>query len=259
MTSILLGVDGTGELDDAAYAHSMRHSFVNYIVRHSPAKLKRYTRGPAFDGTDMGLIISHAYTFVHLAKVANPAARILLTGYSRGGAAVVGVAARLAEDSVPVDAMLLFDPVNRSVSSETDEVTTNVRRLYQAWRMTNTYSRASFNNCAREWFPPTEGVRKYFWATHGGMGGVPWKAPPGVPENALVSEGSSELTLMDATYDYAGVRWRANDGDRRTQDEFLRDRRAVGDHSLVTYRQDADGARAVWQWAEPILRKEGFL
>jgi hypothetical protein len=66
--TILLGIDGTGELSDAVYEREMHNSFVNYIVRQSPAKWKKYIRGPGFDGLDMGMVVGEAYSFVHLHK-----------------------------------------------------------------------------------------------------------------------------------------------------------------------------------------------
>ena len=59
-------------------------------------------RGPAFDGLDMSVIIHAGYEFVHLCKAVQPNAKVLLTGYSRGGAGVIGVAARLGKDNVSV-------------------------------------------------------------------------------------------------------------------------------------------------------------
>jgi hypothetical protein len=87
MKAILLGIDGTGPLPNMAYRAEMRNSFVSHIVRKTPATIKRYTRGPAFDGLDMAMIVASAYQFVHLSCAANPDAPILLTGYSRGGRA----------------------------------------------------------------------------------------------------------------------------------------------------------------------------
>lgn len=112
--TILLGIDGTGEMLDSDYANSMKNSFVNYILKHSGAPMKRYIRGPGTDGLDMVALIAKGYEFVHLHRFMHPNARVLLVGYSRGGAGVVGVAKRLKSDDVPVDGMVLFDPVNRS-------------------------------------------------------------------------------------------------------------------------------------------------
>jgi hypothetical protein len=257
--AILLGIDGTGELDDHAYGLEMHNSFVSYIVRHSAAHSKTYMRGPAYDGLDMGMVIGTGYEFVHLHKVAHPNARVLLTGYSRGAAGVIGVAARLAKDGVRVDGMVLFDPVDRSPTCDTDEISTNVLQAYQLRRMADTFSRVSFNNCGHIWRSPTHCEVVRVWATHGGMGGVPWHARHGERPNDFVSEGQSEINLIHATYDVARVRWIPEPDDHRTQIEFLTERYAVGNHTHVTFHQDLIGAQLVWQHARPQLIKMGFL
>ena len=118
MQAILLGIDGTGPLPAQEYEREMRNSFVKYIVRNSPATMKRYERGPAMDGFDMAVIAGKAYQFVHLNLAAHPKAPVFLTGYSRGGAGVIAVAQRLAQDGVKVSAMMLFDAVDRAIGGK---------------------------------------------------------------------------------------------------------------------------------------------
>lgn len=260
MDAILLGIDGTGELSDEDYERSFRNSFVSYIHRHTPAKIKHYMRGPAFEGLDMFAISRKGYEFVHLNRIVHPKARVLLVGYSRGAAGVVEVAKFLARDGVTVDAMMLFDPVDRSPTSDADEVPRNVRELCIARRMYDTFSRASFNNCANIWHkPPTNCLKKHFWATHGGLGGVPWKPEPGQSEYDYVSEGLSEIALMRAVYGVAGISWVPEPGDKRTQDEFLLQRELAGNQTRVTFHDDMEGAREVWHWCEPWLRENSLI
>jgi hypothetical protein len=76
LEAILLGIDGTGPLSDGAYHKEMHDSFVRYIVRNSPAKVKRYERGPAIDGLDMAVIAANGYEYVHLNLVSNPKAPV---------------------------------------------------------------------------------------------------------------------------------------------------------------------------------------
>lgn len=64
MEAILLGIDGTGDLWSSTYHASMRNSFVSYICRRSPVRLKKYVRGPYLDGLDMTVIVDNAYAFV---------------------------------------------------------------------------------------------------------------------------------------------------------------------------------------------------
>ena len=101
-------------------------------------------------------------------------------------------------------------------------------------------------------------MKDWFWATHGGMGGVPWHARNGL-KGAYVNEGLDELALTHATYDLAGIRWVPRPGERRTQKQFLHDRYEWGVNTHVTYEQDMEGARDVWRWAEHGLHAMGFL
>jgi hypothetical protein len=207
----------------------------------------------------MSMITGLGYEFVHLEKHVHPDAPVLLTGYSRGAAAVIGIAARLAKDGVKIPAMMLFDPVDRSPTSDAEEIPNNVLVVHQARRIQNTFSRVSFNNCANVWHAPTKCDIYHVWATHGGMGGVPWKPKFGETDADFVSEGNSELVLMHATYEFASIPWRPEPGERRSEFAFLADRYVEGNHTRVTYQQDAEGARRVWHWAAPKLRDTGFL
>lgn len=224
MSTIVVGIDGTGPMGTAEYDRQMRNSFVHYIVRHTPARHKRYLRGPGWDGLDMAMIAGEAYQFVHLTKAAHPDATVLLTGYSRGGSGVIDVARRLQRDGVTVQGMVLFDPVDRSVTSSGGVVPNNVLRLSQVRRDPASFSRFSFSNCADHWHHPTRCDRKHFFGTHGAMGGVPWHPAPGASRSGYISEGFPEPTP-----------------------------------TLVTYDRDARAAGEVWAWIRPRLRSMGFL
>ena len=143
MDDILLCIDGTGPVLDDSYYAAMHNSFVSYIYRRSSARSKQYLRGPGFDGSDMSILVRNGYEFVHLNRFVKPDSRVLLAGYSRGGAAVVAIAARLKRDGVPVHGMMLFDPVDRSPLLDTNEIPTNVELAYKALRDPSTFSRVS--------------------------------------------------------------------------------------------------------------------
>jgi hypothetical protein len=192
MEAILLGIDGTGVLSNTSYRDDMHNSFVSYIVRRSPATLKRYTRGPAWEGLDMSIIVSNAYSFVHLGLAANPKARIFLAGYSRGGAGVIGVAQLLAKQGAKVNGMVLFDPVDRALGVGAADIPTNVEHVVYARRDPTGASRISFGNCGTRWHAPTRCAMRYFYGTHGSIGGVPWKAPPEKRSSDLINEGIVE-------------------------------------------------------------------
>lgn len=223
MEAILLGIDGTGPLTDGAYYAGMRNSFVSYIVRHSPARVKRYTRGPAFDGVDMGVMVAEGYAHVHLNLVAHPKAPVLLTGYSRGAAGVIGVAQRLAADGVRVKAMVLFDAVDRSFTIDTTEIPTNVDHVVYAQRDPHSGSRGSFSNCGTVWHSPTKVDLKRFMGTHGAMGGVPWPVPQGGKNTDMVRESFPD-----------GI-------------------------TKISFAQDKIAATQIWAWVKPRLDKFGFF
>jgi hypothetical protein len=222
--AILLGIDGTGTLSNSAYRSDMRHSFVSYIVRSSPARARKYLRGPALDGFDMAMIVANGYEFVHLNVLVQPKSPILLAGYSRGGAGVVAVAARLAQDDVKVSAMVLFDAVDRAIGIDSTEIPTNVEHVVYARRDPYAFTRQSFGNCATRWHAPTRCEMKYFRGTHGALGGVPAHALPGGQSSAFVSEGFPEATP-----------------------------------TLITYAQDSYAAKSVWEWVKPRLRGYGYF
>jgi hypothetical protein len=158
--TIVLGIDGTGPMFAESYRQAMRMSFVRYILVHTPTHNRLYLHGPGLDGFDMPTISSEGYSFVHLCKSAEPDARVLLTGYSRGASAVVDVAVRLAKDNVLVDGMMLFDAVDRSpfpsVLFSGYEIPNNVLRVVHATRDAHSFSRASFGNSATKWHAPTK-------------------------------------------------------------------------------------------------------
>ena len=221
--TILLGVDGTGAIADGEYRRDMRNSFVSYILRESPVprSRKHYRRGPGFDGLDMAWIVNATYQFVHLNLAARPRSPVLLTGYSRGGAAVIGVAQRLQRDRVNVAGMILFDAVDRAVGVDTAEIPNNVQTVFHVRRSWGSFSRHSFGNCGTRHRRPTVYTEHEFNGTHGAMGGVHWR---GGRPNEYVNEGFPEATP-----------------------------------TLITYAQDLQAARSVWRWVEPHLNALGFL
>jgi hypothetical protein len=223
MTTILLGIDGTGPFLDKEYFADLNASFVAYILRHSKAKLKKYIRGPWAEGFDMASIVTTGYTFVHLTRAANKGARILLTGYSRGGSGVIGVAQRLKTQGVKVHGMILFDAVDRAVGVDTAVIPSNVERVVYARRDPSGNSRISFGNCGTVWRPPTKCELRMFRGTHGAIGGCHWKCPPGKKPTDLIEE----------PFEWAGTK--------------------------VSYQQDLAAAKAVWTWVKPRVSALGLL
>jgi hypothetical protein len=172
----------------------------------------------------MRILIGEGYEFVHLHRLTHPQAPVFLTGYSRGGAGVVAVAARLAKDNVKVTGMVLFDAVDRALGATADEIPTNVERVVYARRDVNAFTRGTFGNCATRWHAPTRFDMKVFRGTHGALGGVPALPERGILKNQFISEGFPEATP-----------------------------------TLITYDQDKLAARAVWTWVGPRLQALGFF
>jgi hypothetical protein len=223
MDTILLGIDGTGPLTDKSYYQQMHTSFVRFIVGQSGARAKRYERGPAADGFDMAAIVAKGYEFVHLNLVPRPKAAVLLAGYSRGGAGVIAIAARLAKDKVNVRSLVLFDAVDRAVGIDASDISRNVEHVVYARRDPNAFTRRTFGNCGTRWHAPTKCEMHYFRGTHGALGGCPSPVPPGASRSDFISEGFPEASP-----------------------------------TLITYEQDARAAHEVWTWVSARLRRYGY-
>jgi hypothetical protein len=202
----------------------MHNSFVSYIVRHFPGQNKRYIRGPGMDGFDMASIVSTGYSYLHLWLAGRKDYAIYLTGYSRGGSGVIGVAQRLNDVNVKVKSMMLFDAVDRALGVSTSEIPNNVERVVHARRDPHLFSRDSFGNCGTRWSAPTKVEMKFFAGTHGAVGGVPDPVPHGKRSSDFVKEFGE---LIPST--------------------------------VLTYQQDHAAAKTVWAWAQPRLWRDGFF
>jgi hypothetical protein len=152
----------------------------------------------------------------------------LLAGYSRGAAGVVDVALRLKRDRIAVDAMLLFDAVDRTplprFMFSGYDIPNNVVRVVHAIRDSHSFSRASFGHAATRWHAPTVYEAKTFWATHGALGGVPFPARGRETGNSFIDEGFPERVP-----------------------------------TLVTHVDDHLGSASIWAWVAPKLQALGFL
>jgi len=108
---------------------------------------------------------------------------IFLVGYSRGGAAVIEVAQWLKADNIPVECLVLFDPVDRTggvgLPWRDTPIADTVKQMIYVQRNPASKSRESFGNCGTERESESKTKRSYqmFLGTHGAMGGVPWTEP----------------------------------------------------------------------------------
>jgi hypothetical protein len=193
MHRLLAVIDGTGEFNDVAYTHAMRHSFCRQIYDshafdHSS---KFYLRGPSGDGFSTrhrSDALTHWLRGTHARSRVSP---IYLAGYSRGAWAVTMAAETLKTQGVHVEAMFLFDPVRMQGYHGGQVVPTNVGRVYIARRwydnpVMDKYDwtssiTAGSNNPVRKWWGVTSlnthripGDEKRFLGSHGALGGVGW-------------------------------------------------------------------------------------
>ena len=243
----MLAIDGTGPFSDTEYLRKMRNSFVSYIYRRSPAGRKMYLRGPWADGLDMGIIVNRGFTFVNLNRVERLREEpVLLVGYSRGGAGVISVSHRLQERGIPVNSLMLFDAVDRSLLSntETDSIPSNVARTIHVRRSPSSLSRRSFSNCGINHASVTQYEQEYFLGTHGALGGVPWRRAPLSDDTLDQFQRADMLERLIMLRESAAP---INEG----FPEFHPTR--------ITYEQDRRTAREIWRWVEPRLVEMGFL
>jgi hypothetical protein len=120
---------------------------------------------------------------------------VFLAGYSRGGAAVIEVAKWLKAENVPVECLLLLDPVDRTPQMglpwQNTPIVDTVKKVIYAQRSIWAHSRESFGNCGKIRQGPSK-TDKFdtFFATHGGIGGVPWSVPKG---GGFINEGPPDF------------------------------------------------------------------
>ena len=245
---ILVGIDGTGDdwlgSNDPSrnkhYDDEFANSFVKRIcARHSANTI--YFRGPGFLPANNGLLeaVWKGRDFILSKRRAGVNEPILLTGYSRGAAGVIVIAQMLGfpQNKIDVEAMLLFDCVDRDLRIDADIIPANVGYVLHVKRSVASHSRVSFGHSGTRPFPgsKTDYQQKEFNCTHGAMGGTPW-----LP--VTVSSGHSLIRAKLTDYISEGP------------GAF-----AVPEQpTYVTYEQDARGAEQVQSFIKPFMRDHGF-
>jgi len=227
-TIIIAGVDGTGCDSDSQYAIDMANSYVNNVVRRVKSRGGRgdYHRGPTLLGNETGPLGAWACNVVRNQLNNVSEAKVVLTGYSRGGAAAITAAQLLGLRGIAVDVLALFDAVDRSVTAVAGTVPPNVKKVFHARRSLRAASRVYFGNCGTSSIPfLTSYAEEFFLCTHGGVGGTPWWNSP---------SRSATARLSDLIYE-------------------------DGIPTAVTYQQDLAGAATVWTWMAPKLVAEGVI
>ncbi len=223
---IIVGIDGTGggmkpgEERDTRYDNDFRESFVNRICRR--AGTRQYNRGPVLLGGGLNEAVSSGFGFIRAQKRINSGAPVLLTGYSRGGLGVISIAKRLLFFGIRVEAMLLFDAVDRYLFEDGMFIPPNVKNVLHLRRHRRARSRESFSNTGLFHTPFVTNYDSHFFVcTHGGMGGTPWR-DNSKAGNEIIDEGG------------------------------------VDGRTTITYDEDARVSETVWQYAQPFINTHGF-
>ncbi|HKX29410.1 MAG TPA: hypothetical protein VJ302_17070 [Blastocatellia bacterium] len=241
MPPIIVGIDGTSE--DAFgsntvsrnnnYDEVFANSFVRRICGTEPNTM--YLRGPGYLPFNNGLLdaIHTGRDFILRKRLAGVNEPILLTGYSRGAAGAIVIARMLGfpQHKIAVEALLLFDCVNKDMRIDSDLIPDNVGYVLHVMRSDAANSRKSFGHSGTRPFPGSRTVYprpKEFTCTHAGMGGVPWPLKPGDLPSHFISEGKSA---------YGGL---------------------PEERTYVTYLQDAIGAEEVQSYIKTFMREHGF-
>lgn len=240
---IFFGVDGTGPDDNKTYKTDFANSHVRRLWKEWHTPYAAYLRGPRWHGngtptkTKQGVewVTQQWETLTKLADKSTPLSkkpvRIFLSGYSRGGAAVIELGYELNKKGIPVHCMMLFDAVDRSPLENVDTISANVKMVYHAMRDPAAGSREIFGNCGKQ--HPAKGIPviEKFFCTHGGVGGCPWE------ENGK-SGKIEELSMKAKIGAVAAVGKPAAD---------------AMDFTNVTVAQDKAGAVASWNWMQKKL------
>lgn len=185
--NIFLGIDGTDNLDTTADPIGCMP--LEAIGSKKSGHVKRmmnlgFGRAKYFPGTTDSIsgksssdIIESALAWIKQAygEGKDPGRRLFLSGFSRGGAAIIVIAHKLAKLGIPVQEMFIFDAVDRSFwmdNSLTQSIPKNVVRAFHAIRDPRAGSRRSFGNCGMQSAHGNLQTAPFF-TTHGGVGGWP--------------------------------------------------------------------------------------
>jgi pimeloyl-ACP methyl ester carboxylesterase len=208
-------IDGTGPWSDQEYARAMQHSFCRQLADQLGAHA-RYERGPSGEGYRIRERAQRAADHLLAQHRQYPKAPLALAGYSRGGSAAVMAAAMLKAAGCRVDLLLLFDPVARHLSGDSDCIPGSVRQAWVARRRIGApemdrydfslLGDAAGHNPVRNWFGTTATTHEQgvdlqdatFLGSHGALGGVGW---PHVREDPLCQQHVAEffnLALLQA-------------------------------------------------------------
>jgi LysM domain len=220
---IFAGIDGTSsetgtENMPGGYQQTFLNSFVNRLQRNEVVRFADtwYLRGPYTSGLDTADRAKRCYDWVSEQWKTGKAKAIFLGGYSRGAAAVLEVSKWLKErDNIPVECLIMFDAVDRT-NTIGDPTWTNTKipstvglAIHPMRNIKTTLSRLSFGwtGTYRE-SSATAYFENLFFATHGGLGGVPWSKAThpifGTPTPTIWEFGEVSATFVTPGRDMSG-------------------------------------------------------
>lgn len=193
---IISGIDGTGDYNDIEYKKHFKESYVKKLTSNvEKLNIGIYRRGPSTEGYSTarrGADAANEIAGIAAATAAlDKKCGIFLTGFSRGGASVIHAAQLLGERKIGVDALFLFDAVDRAIGVDSAIIPPTVKTVYHALRSKDTDSRTLFSNTGTRYYKEkTKYVHKWFHCTHGAIGGTPW-THAGVDKAIYETSGTS--------------------------------------------------------------------
>ncbi len=244
---MFIGVDGTGAKDDTEYRQHMegdggwRKSFVKRIY-YETREQKAYFRGPTWHGFEVPGIVRGVVRQILIYHRTGDH-KVFLAGWSRGAAICVLVAQELLKNPQfqgNIDCLALFDAVDRA-AGHPDVIPRNVTKAYHAlrdpavrsWEGNSAHlpeGLVPFGNTATKAELPNVLEMKRFYATHSGVGGLPFK-------------GDTPTTL--------GL-------ERTTSFGFIPDVKIV-EKPTITQKQDIIASDMVHQWMWERIRRHGMV
>ncbi|MBI1358071.1 MAG: LysM peptidoglycan-binding domain-containing protein [Acidobacteria bacterium] len=245
---IFAGVDGTGATPlarfDAGYTPVYQNSHVSKLSRYACwADKTQYDRGPGLLGIETGGLAHSAVNHV-VRYWDSSVSKVFLAGFSRGAAAVIESAKILKGYGIPVECLILFDPVDRSyvggvggwslLSGSDTPIVSTVKHCIKVLRHPASASRESFGNCGSRFESPNTKIYPLLVpATHGGVGGTPWPESFVPPGSIYIDEGMVKNNPLGIDIGY--------------------EPHEIDGMTRVTPAQDRAGSAASWSFVTGIL------
>jgi hypothetical protein len=265
---MLICVDGTGVRDDTLYKERAKDGFVRTIFNTSRQPYNRYYRGPDWSG--LGEKLTRPEIAVERIKdfMARGDNKIFMTGFSRGAAIVVNAAAVLKREGIAVEALFLFDAVDRSPHLDARRIPDNVKHAYHAVRAPEASSRGSFGNCATTMLGTGVFQKREFFTTHGAMGGIPWGEKGLAPVLSRIDAGLQHVNDSESvqrTFRSLGIISSTTgrpallaERERVMQKGYI-DEGSVDFDTKVTVAQEKQGMERIRAWMWGFLREHGVV